>query len=58
MFFENIHHDTINSVERLSTTVFATASDDGTVNVRILITNIVDLGHQDGIFTKTYQLRR
>jgi len=58
MFFENIHQDTINSVERLSTTVFATASDDGSVNVRYPIIHVLDLGHQDGIFTEADQLRR
>ena len=50
MFFDKIHQDTINSVERLSTTVFATASDDGTVNVRFRVIIFVGLGHQDGIF--------
>jgi hypothetical protein len=35
MFFENIHFDTINSIDKLTSIVFATGSDDGSINVII-----------------------
>ncbi len=49
MQIDNIHNDTINSVETLSSSVFASASDDGTVNVSTILLSIVDLGHAHGV---------
>jgi hypothetical protein len=46
MFFENIHFDTINAIDKLTPTVFATGSDDGSINV-IIINQLrnLDLGY-------------
>lgn len=38
IFFENIHYDQINSLEKISPTVFATASNDGNLNVSFNMT--------------------
>ncbi len=58
MQIDNIHNDTINSVETLSSSVFASASDDGTVNVSTILLSIVDLGHAHGVSSQDREFRR
>lgn len=58
MQIDNIHNDTINSVETLSSSVFASASDDGTVNVSTMFIFILDLGHAHGVSSEDREFRR
>lgn len=55
LFFETIHYDKITSIETLSSTVFATASDDGNLNVRLRSAYLlsIDLGFANGEVTET-----
>jgi WD40 repeat protein len=36
LYFENIHYDTITSLDKLSSNIFATASDDSNLNVKLI----------------------
>lgn len=40
IFFETIHYDKINTLEKLSSKVFVTGADDGNLNVRFKCFNV------------------
>ena len=55
LFFKDIHYDTITSVDKFNQQIFASASDDGYVNVSFFISKhfCSDVGPSNGRIYKT-----